>query len=59
MHHSRESMTTVNLDMRMVNVLRENIALKVPYNLNLVNQEPMVRVKVFQHVNSAILVKLV
>lgn len=52
-------MTMEDQDMRMVSVLKVNIALKVPFNLNLVNQELTVPAKVFQLASSVILVKLV
>lgn len=59
MLHLRKSMTMEDQDMRMVSVLKVNIALKVPFNLNLVNQELTVPAKVFQLASSVILVKLV
>lgn len=59
MLHLRKSMTMEDQDMRMVSVLKVNIALKVPFNLNPVNQELTVPAKVFQLASSVILVKLV
>lgn len=59
MLHLRKSMTMEDQDTKTVSVLKVNIAPKVQFNLNLVNQELTVPVKVFQHASSVILVKLV